>query len=189
MQPLCQPYPTYVYSLDSPQITLFSAPTSALLAIVTTSADKMSNNADPGSVGWVNEPVTRGTMSLVYNSLSTMFICTWSAVHLNVPSDGDSQIIRKIRKVRWMILAVLAPEYVTTNAFRDWSLAREWTRDLKQWENRRYDKVRRFGPSWRIAHGIAREDTNTDDSIGLCTTAARIDAIDTTRRSVMTLPA
>jgi hypothetical protein len=88
---------------------------------------------NPSHVGWVAEPPHgRGTVSLLYSCLFTIYICTWSAVHLNVPADDDASWEIKLRKVKWMVVAILAPEYAATNAFRDWTLATTW---LKEWSD------------------------------------------------------
>jgi hypothetical protein len=62
-----------------------------------------------------------------------IYICTWSAVHLNVPADADSSLSIVARKIMWMMVAILAPEYTATSAFRDWILARELKNFLKPW--------------------------------------------------------
>lgn len=96
----------------------------------------MNGASDPGHIGWVAEPHGRGTASLLYSCLFTIYICTWSAVHLNVPADGESSPAIVLRKLEWMVVAILAPEYAATNAFRDWTFAREWKNDLREWSSR-----------------------------------------------------
>jgi hypothetical protein len=86
------------------------------------------------TVGWVPEPYhDRGTASLLYNNLLTLFLCSWSAVHLNVAADGDADLKIKLRKIKWMIVTILAPEFVATYAFRDWCYARALRNDLERW--------------------------------------------------------
>jgi hypothetical protein len=86
------------------------------------------------TVGWVPEPYhDRGTASLLYNNLLTLFLCSWSAVHLNVAADGDTGMTIKLRKIKWMIVTILAPEFVATYAFRDWCCARELRKNLDRW--------------------------------------------------------
>ncbi|KAF1995251.1 hypothetical protein P154DRAFT_611260, partial [Amniculicola lignicola CBS 123094] len=64
------------------------------------------------------QPHGRGTLSLLYSCLFTIYICTWYAVHLNVPADDDTSLAIVLRKVKWMGVAILAPEYAVTNAFQ-----------------------------------------------------------------------
>jgi hypothetical protein len=62
-------------------------------------------------------------------------------VHLNVPADGDSSLTVVLRKIKWMMAAILAPEYTATHAFRDWLLARAWKEKLKLWSSQQNDQV------------------------------------------------
>ncbi|ORY14270.1 hypothetical protein BCR34DRAFT_237540 [Clohesyomyces aquaticus] len=78
----------------------------------------MVNTTDVhGRVGWVSEPVTRGTASLVYSCISTIIICTWSALHLNVPGVKDSTMTIFLRKVKYFAIAFVAPEYAAWVAY------------------------------------------------------------------------
>ncbi|KAM6501423.1 hypothetical protein JOM56_004437 [Amanita muscaria] len=63
----------------------------------------------------------RTVSSIVYNCLSTMLLCTWVALHLNVPIDpweADWKIL--MTRISWMLLALVAPEVVLFRAFRQW---------------------------------------------------------------------
>ena len=68
--------------------------------------------------GWVPEPDVeeRGTASIIYTCFFTIYACTWAALHLNVPRRNLSHLGRLLRKIQWMILAVLAPEYISLTA-------------------------------------------------------------------------
>jgi hypothetical protein len=59
---------------------------------------------------WYPEPTRRGTYSLLSSCLLTLFICVWSAVHLNIPEAGSRSQIG--RKFWWMLIAMVAPELV-----------------------------------------------------------------------------
>ena len=75
---------------------------------------------DPNNVGWVSEPATRGTASLLYTCISTTIICTWSALHLNVPREGLSAGRVLFYKIVGFMLAIIAPEYFVAVAVREW---------------------------------------------------------------------
>jgi hypothetical protein len=75
---------------------------------------------DPNNVGWVSEPVTRGTSSLLYTCISTTIICTWSALHLNVPREGLSTGRVLFYKIVGFMLAIIAPELFVTVAGSKW---------------------------------------------------------------------
>ncbi len=61
--------------------------------------------------GWVPEPNGRGTWSILWSCLATIFICTWSALHLDVPKRHGRWYLL-FRKLQWMLLAVIAPELI-----------------------------------------------------------------------------
>ena len=85
-----------------------------------------------GTAGWVAEPTTRGTASLVFSCVSTTLICTWSALHLNVPQRQDaSDTALFLRKLAYLIVALLAPEFIAMCAFKDWVAARELTEKMR----------------------------------------------------------
>ncbi|KAF2650631.1 hypothetical protein K491DRAFT_638730, partial [Lophiostoma macrostomum CBS 122681] len=87
---------------------------------------------DNGIVGWVTEPTTRGTASLLFSCVSTILICTWSALHLDVPLRQDASAISLfLRKVVYLIFALLAPEMVALIAFWDWAGTRKLTEDMR----------------------------------------------------------
>jgi len=53
-------------------------------------------------VGWVPEPEGRGTVGLLWTCLSTLFICVWASLHLNVPPRGKSRFYYAFRKTKCM---------------------------------------------------------------------------------------
>ena len=83
------------------------------------SATKMSsllfgNGTD--IVHWKPSSETRGTFDILSTCIITMLLCVWTAVHLNVSPPGNVWTPR-LRKVGWMILALLAPELVAYTAW------------------------------------------------------------------------
>ncbi|KAH0556555.1 hypothetical protein GP486_005587 [Trichoglossum hirsutum] len=69
---------------------------------------------------WTPEPDGRGTMSLVWSCLSTLFICLWATLHLNIPGEDESAAIYLRRKLKWTFLSAIAPELVSTMAVAQW---------------------------------------------------------------------
>ncbi|OBT50223.1 hypothetical protein VE04_10267, partial [Pseudogymnoascus sp. 24MN13] len=72
-------------------------------------------------VNFVDSPPTRGTLDILWSSLFTIFACTWSVLHLNVPEQrggrdpgrwGDLKWLMKAfwGKAKWMFWTVMAPE-------------------------------------------------------------------------------
>lgn len=54
----------------------------------------------------------------------TVFLCTWSILHLDVPTR-HSQIYLILRKLGWMFIAAMAPEIILAVACKKFALARD----------------------------------------------------------------
>ena len=67
-------------------------------------------------VHWQPSPSTRGTSDILSECIVTMLLCVWTAVHLNVPRPGSVWGPR-LRKLGWLILALLSPEMVAYTAW------------------------------------------------------------------------
>ena len=48
------------------------------------------NSQEVDRVGWMDSAGHRGTTDLLSTCLSTIFLCTWTAVHHDVPKQGQS---------------------------------------------------------------------------------------------------
>lgn len=93
-------------------------------------------------VSWNREPQTRGTFSLLSSCLITLSLSVWTAVHLNVtveqlPHEKLSFFRRlnsrpAVRRLKWMLMGLLAPELVVYTAWQQWSSAREMTRKMRE---------------------------------------------------------
>ena len=91
--------------------------------------------------GWEPEPDGRGTWSILWSCLVTIFICTWSVLHLDVPKRHGWWYLR-FRKVKWMLVAALAPEYILMLAADDFFQARTLLGHL----------VTHGGDEWTLIH-------------------------------------
>jgi hypothetical protein len=63
------------------------------------------------TVGWKSEPNERGTFTILWTCILTLFLCVWSALHLNIPVKTTFKY-RMLRRTQWLFLALLAPELV-----------------------------------------------------------------------------
>jgi len=81
-------------------------------------------NVTTGIVGWTSEPEGRGTWGLLWSCFATIFLCTWSALHLNVPTQeySDSRILG--RRVIQVVGCLVAPEYYAIDAIMQFADAR-----------------------------------------------------------------
>jgi len=114
---------------------------SAPFLMASTSANGTTNS---GRHGWVPSPDTRGTMDIIWPCLSTLILCLFSMLHLNVPERDEGSTARLLRKLRWFLLSILAPELPMLFAFSQLSSARQSVRDMKA-----------LGiDSWTVTHGF-----------------------------------
>lgn len=97
-------------------------------------------------VGWDAGPTRRGTLRLLWSCIATMFTCTWTVLHMNVPGYNDSPMRRLTRKMKWLSINVLFPELIFSKAVCDLRLALD--------ELRRFDEgLRIHGPiEWKRGH-------------------------------------
>ncbi|KAK6343652.1 hypothetical protein TWF730_011243 [Orbilia blumenaviensis] len=119
-------------------MTLKRHPHAAVAAIVASSvisyaqASVFTPNCTipPPGTSFVAAPTVRSTMSIVWNCLSVLLLCTWSTQHLNVPkkrakpqgfiANVKDAILDTLPKAKWMVIALLMPEYLVSKAFSDW---------------------------------------------------------------------
>ncbi|KIW18539.1 hypothetical protein PV08_02827 [Exophiala spinifera] len=102
-------------------------------------------------VPWQDSPNGRGTMDIIWACLFTVFICVWTAVHLNVPAPPgtDSTVDLWLRRIKWgednsqhdylcteadnaqVGNCCIVPEIVTMLAAGQWSFARSCWREMR----------------------------------------------------------
>lgn len=74
-------------------------------------------------VNFVSSPNSRGTLDILWSSLFMIIACTWVVQHLNVPEQrngrdpglvGDLKWKLKVllQNTKWMIITMIAPEYI-----------------------------------------------------------------------------
>ncbi|MCJ1265909.1 hypothetical protein MMC22_005791 [Lobaria immixta] len=69
---------------------------------------------------WVSEPDGRGTWKVLYSCVLTLFLCVFTAIHLNVGPAGETTIGWWIHKCKWVGIAILSPELVLYSAGKQW---------------------------------------------------------------------
>lgn len=79
-------------------------------------------------VGWQDSPHRRGTWDIILSCGTTIFACTWSIQHLNVPGTHDSPVKKTMRSCQWMAITILFPEFIMAHAFFELSMAVEATK-------------------------------------------------------------
>jgi len=54
----------------------------------------------------------RTKINIIWSCLVTIFLCTWVAIHPNVPGPNATWLTTTLRRVQLMILTILAPEAI-----------------------------------------------------------------------------
>ena len=80
---------------------------------------------------WVANPSGRGTWNLLYSCTFTIFLCVYTAIHLNVPPE-ESSFRFWLRKTKWVFIAILAPEVVVYTSLEQWILSRSFLKKLNK---------------------------------------------------------
>ena len=75
--------------------------------------------------GWVEGSNTRGTVDILYSSLSTIWLCTWTSLCLNCSDGGKGRWKALLYKFRWQLFAIFFPEVLVAMAAEQWMSARQ----------------------------------------------------------------
>lgn len=108
-------------------------------------------------LGWTPGPTTRGSITIIWSCLSTIFTCSYVSLHLDVPVTASEvpgitfrekskdfwKTIKQtiVRKGGWIIFNILAPELTVQVAVSEHLSAR-------------YGKTRINNPKWTLKHAF-----------------------------------
>ena len=93
--------------------------------------------------GWIEQPNYRGTFDILWTSLITIIISTYTMLCLNVPVQKDSNLRLVGRRLLWMFLGIIGPEFVLIYAAGQWSRAK-WSAKAFKEEH----------PEWHMRHAF-----------------------------------
>lgn len=79
---------------------------------------------------WRPEPNGRGTWGILSSCILTILLCVWSAVHLNVPQHRKTWA-QYVRKLKWLLIALFAPELVVYVAWQQRNEASRLLEDIR----------------------------------------------------------
>jgi len=65
---------------------------------------------------WMPPATVRGTVDILYTCVFTITLCVYTAIHINVPPRGASPMWWYLRKFKWTITGIFAPEAVLVTA-------------------------------------------------------------------------
>ncbi|KAJ7843460.1 hypothetical protein B0H13DRAFT_2286565 [Mycena leptocephala] len=72
----------------------------------------------------------RKLFDIIWGCLATIFACTWVSVHPNVPSPNQSWLALFWRRLKMMLIAVIAPEIMVGFAARQFLAARKLSKEF-----------------------------------------------------------
>ncbi|KAG2130718.1 hypothetical protein DEU56DRAFT_465435 [Suillus clintonianus] len=76
---------------------------------------------------------TRTLWDIIWGCTATLFACTWTVIHPNIPGIDDGKFTVACRRLCIMIIALVAPELMITWAARQFFSARAAANDIRGW--------------------------------------------------------
>ena len=83
---------------------------------------------------WSLSPPYRGTADILWSCLLTLSACVYTAMHLDIPHQHRSTMKRVVKKVRWTILALIAPELILSWAITQFIETRSLQKKLRKYQ-------------------------------------------------------
>ncbi|KAG2111833.1 hypothetical protein DEU56DRAFT_935330 [Suillus clintonianus] len=99
------------------------------IPLVCASLPSLNNTSIIHTLDTSDSPCSNNTRTLWNILLScglTLFACTWTAIHTNIPGMDEAKFAITSRRVFIMVMALIAPELITTWATRQFFSA-QWT--------------------------------------------------------------
>ena len=96
----------------------------SLFLITAYAASDVPSNST-GRQGWTAEPnCGRGTASIIWQCVTTLVLCTYIAMHLDIPPVPLSATAAMLRKLSWAALFLVAPELMALAGYKNFQNAR-----------------------------------------------------------------
>ncbi|KAK0671109.1 hypothetical protein QBC41DRAFT_316401 [Cercophora samala] len=87
-------------------------------------------------VGWQPNPNRRGTFDIIQSCAITIFACTWTVQHLNVPGHNDGAFKKLLRTCKWMVINVLLPEFILAHAIVEFMMALHTMAEMRSFQSK-----------------------------------------------------
>jgi hypothetical protein len=72
----------------------------------------------------------RTLWDIIWSCAATLFACTWTAIHPNIPGMDEGKVATTSRRLFIMVMALIAPELIITWAVRQFFSARKAAKDF-----------------------------------------------------------
>jgi hypothetical protein len=124
----------------------------------------------PKYTGWNNGPGARSTADILWSCLTTVISCTWTILHLNIPGAKDGTWTKFWRKLKWMGITLIFPEFTFAKAVCELQMAVE---DLHELSLRQdvFDWEVEYGWGCRLLHKLLRPQRPSSSRISITTDA------------------
>ncbi|KAK0614369.1 hypothetical protein B0T14DRAFT_570310 [Immersiella caudata] len=132
---------------------------------------------------WVSAPNMRGTSSILYSCLLTLFACIYTALHLNVPPRGAGATYVLLKKCLWGFAALITPELVLFYTSGQFFEAKNLAKYLRNEEKRQQLERQQVTNQQPISDKATVETTPVNPSIAATTTTTPIPVGDSTDKS------
>ena len=97
--------------------------------------------------GWVGQPDTCGSVDIVISCLSAILICLWAMLHLNIPYPNEPWGRTITRKLLYLGVAIIVPEFIACMAGGQWAAAMRSITAMQAIGN----------DNWTMTHGFYAE--------------------------------
>lgn len=81
------------------------------------------NNGTNDTISWQPDPHNSWRVRFIVDMSHHDFAVVWTSIRLNIP-EQDSGFKQVLRKFKWMVIGLLAPEYVLAVAWYQYILFR-----------------------------------------------------------------
>ncbi|KAK0641767.1 hypothetical protein B0T16DRAFT_220484 [Cercophora newfieldiana] len=98
-------------------------------------------------IGFYPGGLDRSTFDILWTCFGTLFFCTWTTVYLNAPATWERDRTIILRKLKWMLVTVLAPEVTTCMALSQMLEARRLAREMRA-------ALGQSGGEWTTVHSF-----------------------------------
>lgn len=122
------------WSLIFPYLLLFSLLTSLIrptLAVDLTSRNPNNSINNSSTQGWTSSPDGRGSFDIIWSCVSTIFLCSWTVLCVQVPALDEDEWVLFRRKFYLTCLGIAGPEFILMLAIGQWASAH---RSLKEFQ-------------------------------------------------------
>jgi len=118
--------------LSTNQVTAASVYNDLSSTANTTLLPKSNTTQAAPPQGWTSQPNGRGTIDIIWQCNTTIFLCCWSVLCLNVPPSDWGRWRWFIQKFCMACLGVIGPEFIFQLALGQWASARRSVGDFKR---------------------------------------------------------